>query len=124
MMVGDKRKYNTAVITLITEGASGEAPGNGVLTGEALAVSKEIGSSALTATEAAVCEKWKAHIEAARVAVNKDVSVVISNVCKIQKIAVLPLDFSVQTLELTPTLKLKRSVAVSQHQAVIDAMYA
>merc|ERR1712216_117561 len=109
MMVGDKMKYNTAVISLLCEGATGDAPGNNVLTGDAKAASEEIGSSATTIEEAQKCDKWAAHIEKARNAVNKDTSCVISNACKIQKISILPSDFSVQTGELTPTLKLKRS---------------
>ena len=42
---------------------------------------------------------------------------------KIQKFAILPHDFSVQTDELTPTFKLKRPQLLKRYQEVIDAMY-
>lgn len=102
---------------------AGDAPGNGVLAGDALAASQEMGSTATTTQQAMVCGKWQAHIESARVKVNQDTSVVISNACKIQKISILRLDFSVQTSELTPTLKLKRGFVMSQNQEAIDQMY-
>jgi long-chain-fatty-acid--CoA ligase ACSBG len=123
MMVGDKKKYNTALVCLETEGATGEAPGNGKLTGQALAASKEMGSTATTTKEAQACAKWKAHIEASRAAVNGNAKVCISNACAIQKISILEFDFSVQTEELTPTLKLKRSTVMSKNKDIIDAMY-
>jgi hypothetical protein len=44
MMVGDKRKFNTALITLTAEGHTGELAGNGKLIGDALKVHHGIGS--------------------------------------------------------------------------------
>ena len=38
MMVGDQKKYNTALICLTTEGATGEQPGTDQLAGPALAL--------------------------------------------------------------------------------------
>ena len=37
-MVGDNRKYNIALVTLLCEGATGELPGNNNLAGVALEV--------------------------------------------------------------------------------------
>ncbi len=42
----------------------------------------------------------------------------------IKRWAALPEPFSVETGELTPTLKLKRNVVVARHAALIDALYA
>merc|ERR1712039_261749 len=39
MMVGDNRKYNVALVTLLAEGSTGEFPGGDKLTGVALDVS-------------------------------------------------------------------------------------
>lgn len=41
----------------------------------------------------------------------------------VQKWALLPVDFAEKTGELTPTLKLKRSVAAKKYEALIDGMY-
>ena len=47
----------------------------------------------------------------------------MNNASTIKKICILPRDFSVATGELTPTLKLKRGVAVKFNQAAVDAIY-
>lgn len=47
----------------------------------------------------------------------------ISNAQKIQKFYVLPNAFSVETNELTPTLKLKRKVIMTKYQHEINEMY-
>ena len=62
-------------------------------------------------------------IEAAIIATNKDPKCCPMPPSKIQKFTILPTDFSVQTDELTPTFKLKRSVAEGKHTAFIDTMY-
>jgi long-chain acyl-CoA synthetase len=49
---------------------------------------------------------------------------VVSNASKIGKFTILPKDFSVETDELTATLKLKRSVSEAKHVKVIEKMYA
>lgn len=42
----------------------------------------------------------------------------------VQKWAVLDQDFSEKEGDLTPTLKLKRSVVAKKHAALIDSLYA
>merc|ERR1719487_799002 len=60
--------------------------------------------------------------EAAIIAANKSAACP-SNAAKIQKFKILPRDFSVETDEFTPTLKLKRSVVCKIHSAAIEEMY-
>lgn len=47
----------------------------------------------------------------------------VNNASKIQKFTILPHDFSVNTDELTPTFKLKRSVVEKKYIDAIESMY-
>jgi long-chain acyl-CoA synthetase len=42
---------------------------------------------------------------------------------KIKKIALIDQEFSVESGELTPTLKVRRKFVEDKHRAVIDALY-
>mmetsp|Transcript_49223 Transcript_49223/g.107331 ORF Transcript_49223/g.107331 Transcript_49223/m.107331 type:complete len:1135 (-) Transcript_49223:616-4020(-) len=119
MMIGDKKKYNTCLITLKTEGATGEMPGTEQLTGPAA----EVISGVTTISQAAASAEYRKVIEQAIAETNKNSFVCPSNASKIQKFEILPTDFSVQGDELTPTLKLKRKVAEGKYQEIIAKMY-
>merc|ERR1712220_33349 len=101
MMVGDKRKFNVLLVTLKAEGATGETPGTDVLDGAA----KTISSDSTTITQARDDEKWIRSIQEAIEKTNANGSCCPSNAAKIQKFTILPHDFSVETLEITPSLK-------------------
>jgi long-chain-fatty-acid--CoA ligase ACSBG len=118
MMVGDKRKFNTCVVTLKAEGATGELPGGDDLTGPALAVNPSV----TKVSEAMTDPVWLKYVEDAIRAANQS-SACPSNAAKIQKFKILPRDFSVDTDEFTPTLKLKRSVVAKIHASYIEKMY-
>ena len=47
-----------------------------------------------------------------------------SNAQIVQKWKLLPCDFSEKTGELTPTMKLKRSVVAEKYSALIEILYA
>merc|ERR1712139_115116 len=106
MMVGDKKKFNTCVVTLKAKGASGEKPGTDELDGDAL----EVNPAIKTISEAMKDETWQKYIQNAIDETNKSPACP-SNASRIGKFVILPRDFSVETEELTPTLKLKRSTA-------------
>ena len=91
------------------------------LAGHALDASKEIGSSAITTDEAKECAKWKKYFDEGLVVANGKAA---SRAQNVGKWALLPTDFSEPGGELTPTLKLKRSVAADKYSAVIEALYA
>ncbi|KAG5188597.1 long chain acyl-CoA synthetase [Tribonema minus] len=120
MVVGDKRKYLTILLSLKTELNEAEGIPTDKLAGTALETSKAIGSEATTVPEAATCPKWREHIEAARSKVNEEAP---SRAQVIQKWALLPMDFSEKGGELTPTLKLKRGPTADKHRDIIDALY-
>jgi long-chain-fatty-acid--CoA ligase ACSBG len=120
MVVGDKRKYLIILLCLQVE-MDEEGNASTVLTGVAKETSKEIGSNATTTVEVGKCEKWKQYFDNGTAAANKHAT---SSAQKVAKWALLTTDFTVSGGELTPTLKLKRSVAAEKYLAIIDSVYA
>jgi len=116
VMIGDKRKFNVMLITLKCEGATGDLPGTDKLEAEARQFGKTI-------DEATKDPKLIAAISKALKDIAANQAVTPSNAAKVQKFTILPIDFSVQTDELTATLKLKRSVVDDKNKAAIDAMF-
>jgi long-chain-fatty-acid--CoA ligase ACSBG len=119
MMVGDKRKYNTCLIALQCEGATGEVPGSNVLAGAA----KTLDPACKTIEDAKKSKIFNDTITKAIQDTNKNDKVCPSNAAAIQKFAILPNDFSVEGDELTATLKLKRGTVDKKYKALIDQMY-
>ena len=116
MMIGDKRKYNTVLITLReVPDPNGDGAFTDALFGNSLEVSK-----AKTVTEAKADPKWKEYIEAGIAGYNKTA---VSNAQKLQKFYILDTDFSVPGGELTATQKLKRNVVVEKYAKEIESMY-
>lgn len=122
IMIGDKRKYNVALVTLKAVGATGVEPGTDQLDGAAAALAGE-GVTTIAQASAEGSAIVKA-IKATIVATNKNVAVVPNNASKIQKFTILPHDLSVNTDELTPTYKLKRGFVDGKYKDAIDAMYS
>ena len=121
MVIGDKRKFLTVLLTLQADVDLESGVPTKKLTGHALETCKEIGSTATTTEEARDDPKWKAYIDAG---VKKANSQATSRAQNVGKWALLTEDFSEAGGELTPTLKLKRSVAAEKHSAAIEKMYA
>lgn len=105
-VIGDKRKYLTALFTLDEESLADAA--------------RAAGSPATTAAEARDCEKFNAWL-------TKEVENMNSRLARVQTIkkwTVLSDDFSIEGGELTPTMKLKRRVVHDKYEDKIEAMYA
>ena len=67
--------------------------------------------------------QW-AKVEAALLAgIERANTKAVSNVARIKKFRVLKKDFSVDGGELSPTLKLKRSVVAKMYEHIIEEMY-
>jgi long-chain-fatty-acid--CoA ligase ACSBG len=120
MMVGDKRKYNVCLVTLKAVGATGELPGGNDLDPHAMTF---VSPGVKTISAAQRDEVLIKAISNAITITNKDGKVCPSPAAMIQKFTILPRDFSVQTGELTATLKLKRSVTEEKYLKFIDSMY-
>jgi long-chain-fatty-acid--CoA ligase ACSBG len=120
MVIGDKRKFLTALLCLQVEiDEEGVASNN--LTGHALDTAKEIGSTAKTTEEAASDPKWQAYFDEGLKTANKKAT---SRAQQVGKWTLLTTDFTEKGGELTPTLKLKRNVTAEKYSDVIEAMYA
>jgi long-chain-fatty-acid--CoA ligase ACSBG len=120
MVIGDKRKFLTILLTLMVEVDEDGIPSNR-LTGLSLETSRKIGSNATTTAEARNCPHWQKYFDDGVKAANSKTT---SNAQIVQKWALLDTDFSEKGGELTPTLKLKRSVAAAKYEDVINQLYA
>merc|ERR1719293_539866 len=120
MMVGDKKKYNIALVTLKAKGANGEVPGTDELDAGATRVNPEVS----LISEAMSDKMWIDAVTAAIKAANSDGKVCPNNAFKIQKFTILPTNFSEEAGELTPTKKLKRKVVETKFAELIDKIYA
>ncbi len=105
VVVGDRKPYLVALVTLDPEEAAAYAKEHGLPEDpEQLATNPEI-VAALEAHREKINEKF-ARVE------------------QVKKIAILPRDLSQESGELTPTLKVKRAVVVSKHEREIEQLYA
>merc|ERR1712113_457493 len=90
MMIGDKRKYNVALVTLKAVGANGEVPG----TDELDAGAKRLNPNVKTISAAMDDKMWIDAVTAAIKAANDNTVVCPNNAFKIQKFTILPTNFS------------------------------
>jgi len=119
IMIGDKRKYNVALVTLKAVGANGEVPGTDELDAGAARVNPEV----KTISEAIKNKQWIDTVAAAIQSANANGKVCFNNAAKIQKFTILPTNFSEQGNELTPTKKLKRAAVEKAYADIIEKIY-
>ncbi len=105
VVVGDRRPYLVALVTLDPEEAPGWAQEKG-LSGDL--------------TELAVNDQVRASIQAHLDKINEK----FARVEQIKKFAILPRDLSQENGELTPTLKVKRAVVTEKNGDVVEQLYA
>jgi long-chain acyl-CoA synthetase len=105
VVVGDRRPYLVALVTLDPEECVAYAKENGLPEDpEALAANADV--------RAAI----EAHVE--------KINEKFARVEQVKKIAILPQDLSQESGELTPTLKVKRAVVTAKHESEIEALYS
>jgi long-chain acyl-CoA synthetase len=105
VVIGDRRPYLVALVTLDPEEAAKFAQENGLPTDpEAIAASEQV--------QAAIDK----HVEA----INEK----FARVEQVKKVKVLPRDLSQEGGELTPTLKVKRNVVADKYANDVEALYA
>jgi long-chain acyl-CoA synthetase len=104
MIHGDKRKFLSAIVTLNAESARQWAKDNGVPASAALHDHPAV----------------RARIQQAFDALNAKQA----SYSSIKRFAIVPNDFTQETGELTPTLKVKRKLVTQKYQALLDSFYA
>jgi long-chain acyl-CoA synthetase len=105
VVVGDRRPYLVALVTLDPEEAAAHAQENGLdETPAQLSANPDVKASIM------------AHVDQ----INQN----FARVEQVKKIAILPHDLSQESGELTPTLKVKRAVVASKHEQEIEQLYA
>ena len=105
VVVGDRRPYLIALVTLDPE--------------EAVAYAKEHGlpeDPARLATDPEIRKVVEDHVE--------EINQKFARVEQVKKVAILPRDLSQEDGELTPTLKVKRAVVTQKHEKEIAELYA
>jgi len=125
MVVGDKRKYLTCLITLkVTVDPATLAPTD-QLDPRAMAwIENIIGAKPkATVKELLSSPDWVLVESAIQAGVERANSRAVSNVANIKKWTVLPREFSVDGGELGPSLKLKRFHVVDMYKDTIHSMY-
>jgi long-chain acyl-CoA synthetase len=104
-VIGDKRKYLTSLFTLDVDGLP--------------KLCNQLGIAALNPEDAAdnefIINKFQEHVD--------KVNAELASFETIKYFRILPNDFSIETGELTPTLKVKRRVINQKYKEIIDSMY-
>jgi long-chain acyl-CoA synthetase len=106
VVIGDRRPYLVAVLTLDPE----EAP----------ALAEQLGLESADLATMAKDERVRAEVQKAVDEVNSQVG----QVEQIKRFEILDHDLSQQTGELTPTLKVKRNVVHEKYADLVDQIYA
>jgi len=105
VLIGDRRPYLTALVTLDPEEAEKFAAEHGLSKDPEALASNELVRAALSE-----------HVEK----INKK----FARVEQVKKFEILPRDLSQEGGELTPTLKVKRAVVAKKYEPQIEALYA
>lgn len=106
MVYGDRRPYPVALIALNPEELGKFAREQGILTTDPPSLAKH----------PKVVER------VSRIVEEKNAS--LQSYAKVKKFVVLPADFTQETGELTPTLKVKRKVVSEKYRSLIESLYA
>ena len=122
MMVGNKRPFCIALITLKAKGANNEVPGSDDLDAEAALMGADAGVTKIS--EAMKSEAFQKLIQDAIDKTNKNPKAVPKPPSSVKRWTILPTNYSVETGEFTPTQKLKRSFVEDKYKDVIEKIYA
>mmetsp|Transcript_32803 Transcript_32803/g.43169 ORF Transcript_32803/g.43169 Transcript_32803/m.43169 type:complete len:665 (-) Transcript_32803:392-2386(-) len=120
LVVGDKKKYLGILLTLQLE-IKEDGTFSDKLTGESLATSIRIGSSATTIKQVQGDRLWNQYFDEGLAKANEEAT---SNAQKVKQWGLLLTDFSESGGMLTPTLKLKRSKTIEIFKENAELLYS
>ena len=106
VVIGDKRRFISALITLTEETIMPWAAENGL---EGASYEEVTKSPQVLALVDAAVEEANTHL---------------ARVSQVRKFVILPRDLSLEDGELTPTMKIKRNIVEINHEAAIESIYA
>jgi long-chain acyl-CoA synthetase len=104
MVHGDQRKFLSAIVALNDENARRWASENGVAAGAALHQDPRVIARIQRTIDTLNAKQ--------------------ASYSSIKRFVIVPRDFTQETGELTPTLKLKRKIVTQKYQALLDSFYA
>jgi long-chain-fatty-acid--CoA ligase ACSBG len=119
MVVGDKMKYLTVLLTIKCQYDDDNYPTD-VVDNSITSVLSQFGIRTHKISELMTDKKFNEYIESGLMRVNQKS---ISGAHRVQKFKILPIDFSMIGGEIGPTLKLKRIVVTEKYRSVIDDLY-
>lgn len=121
MLVGEQQRFMGALITFKVDVDMKTGLPSNNLTEEAKAYFKEkLDLTLKTSDEACSNKKVMEHVQEC---INRTNTKVVSRAAHVKKFAFIANDFSMPGGELTPTMKLKRKVTETKHQALVDEIY-
>ncbi|XP_063869884.1 long-chain-fatty-acid--CoA ligase ACSBG2-like isoform X4 [Scylla paramamosain] len=122
MLIGDKRKFLSVLLTIKTNMNLDTGEPMDSLTPACIDWCRSVGSSAKTLQDILVGPDANV-MRAIQEGIDRANKLAPSNAQKIQKWTILPRDFSVPGGELGPTMKLKRPVVVQKYCETIERFY-
>ena len=114
ILIGDKKKYLTLLITIKTINDQSIKLNHDSL---------QIDINCKTCIDAKKSIIWQKYIKNGIKTYNENTKQCISRAQKIQYFKILDKDFSINSGELTDTMKLKRNVIIEKYKHIIDSMY-
>lgn len=122
-LVGDRKKFLSILLTFKTESDLETGAPLDKLTPSVQDWLKQLSCPATTVTEILKAGPDSRLLEALKEGIDRVNRQATSNAQKIQKIAILPADFSVATGELGPTMKVKRRIVEQKYADIIERLY-
>lgn len=124
MLIGDKCKFLSMLLTLKTETDNTTSLPGKKLEKTVVDWCRSLGCTVETVDHVLEGPHSKTIMEAIQQAFNRANAKAVSNAQRVQKWTILSQDFSIPAGELGPTMKLKRPVVVKKYKDVIDRIYS